>query len=513
VVAGLVIVLAGVAPGVGATPAASGAGPTLDTDIPVTATDLRRLSANNSPLVVEDPTDRRFVVAAHRVDAPAFGCGLSVSGDGGRGWITAEPVPELPEGAERCYAPEVAFDRRGALHYLFVGLHGEGNEPMGVFLTTSADHGRTFSPPWQVLGPENYQVRMVIDRSAGPSGGPGRLHLVWLQASGDAGIGALPSGDNPIVAAHSDDGGRTFSEPVRVSGPSRSRSVAPAVTLGPDGRLHVAYYDLVDDARDYQGLEGPTWEGTWALVHTSSGDGGRTFEPGHLVDDRIGPPGRVMLIFTMPPPALAAGPDGTLFVAWPDARSGDPDVLFRRSPDGGRSWEPPLRVNDDPEGIAAEQSLPRLAVAPGGRVDLVFLDRRHDARNLANDAYYAWSEDGGHTFSANLRLSGRSFSSRIGPRYQGPAAAGLVEFGSRLGLLARDDAALAVWTDTRNASGGTAQQDLFGAVIRFAAIPTGGDNRGPSAVTIGVVIVAAVGLVAAAGLVVLRRREQAGARG
>lgn len=46
---------------------------------------------------------------------------LHVSGDGGRSWAPIDPVPELPVGAEKCYGPEVAFDRNGVLHYLFVG--------------------------------------------------------------------------------------------------------------------------------------------------------------------------------------------------------------------------------------------------------------------------------------------------------------------------------------------------------------------------------------------------------
>lgn len=71
--------------------------------------------ANNSPSLVADPTDGRFVVLANRLDASDFGCALQVSGDGGHSWIPADPVPNLPPGAEKCYAPEAAFDRTGRL--------------------------------------------------------------------------------------------------------------------------------------------------------------------------------------------------------------------------------------------------------------------------------------------------------------------------------------------------------------------------------------------------------------
>lgn len=71
------------------------------------------------------------------------------------------------------------------------------------------------------------------------------------------------------------------------------------------------------------------------------------------------PPSRVMLIYTMPPPALAVDGQGRLLAAWTDARHRDADVLFRRSKDGGSSWSAPVRLNDDRVGNGATQYLPR----------------------------------------------------------------------------------------------------------------------------------------------------------
>jgi len=352
-------------------------------DVPVTGTDERLQLGHNSPVLLAHPEDPSFVALAHRLDNPDFNCALQVSGDGGRSWSPVRPVPELPPGTDKCYAPEIAFDREGALHYLFIGLQGQGNSPSGTYLVTSGDRGRTFSSPRQVLGPERYMVRMAIDRTRGSLG---RLHLVWLETSSDPPLGGLPSPPNPILSAFSDDGGRTFTRPVQVSDPARRRVVAPAVALGRNGAVHVLYYDLEDDARDYQGLEGPVWEGTWSLVLSSSGDRGASFSPGALVDGEIAPPERVMLIYTMPPAALAAA-GGRVFVAWHDARSGDWDVFLRRSSDGGRSWEPPQRLNDDPQGNQRSQYLPRLAVSSDGRLDALFYDRRNDPADVMNDVF------------------------------------------------------------------------------------------------------------------------------
>lgn len=440
----------------------------VSTDVPATANDLRATRAQNSPAVAVDPTDPRFVALAHRVDAPEFDCALQVSGDEGRSWMPADPVPELPEGAEKCYAPELAFDTEGRLYYLFVGLTGRANAPMGVYLTTSDDRGTTFSEPRKVLGAGNFQVRIALDPTRGERG---RLHLVWLQTQEDFNLGGFSPPPNPIMAAYSDDGGATFSEPARVSEPGSQRAVAPAVALSPDGAVHVAYYDLQDDARDYQGLEGPLWDGNWSVVMASSYDGGDSFNDGVIVDDRLVPPERVMLIFTMPPPAVAADHAGRVYTAWHDARHGDWDALLSRSTDQGRTWQEPQTLGDTEPGTKGHQSLPQVSVAPDGRVDVVFYDRRHDPDNVRNDVFYAYSRDGGVTFANDTKLTSESSDTRSGQRYLISSADGLVEFGSRLGLDSREDRAVAAWTDTRVART-SPYQDVFTAQVEVSPSAT-----------------------------------------
>ncbi len=469
-------------------------------EVPVTAQDLRVQPANNSPALAVDPTEERFVALAARLDNPDFGCTLHVSGDGGRSWQPANPVPRLPAGADKCYAPEIAFDNQGVLYYLFLGLRGRGNEPMGAFLTTSSDRARSFTPPRRILGPLNYMVRLAIDPTTGERG---RIHLVWLKASSDPPLGGLPTSPNPILAAHSDDGGRSFSPPVRVSDPDRARVVAPAVALGPDQAVHVLYYDLEEDAIDYQGLEGPRWRGTWSLVAASSHDGGRSFDEGVVVDGDVVPPERVLLVFTMPPASLAADATGRLFAAWYDGRNGDWDVFLRLSPDGGRSWQEPIRLNDDETGNGRHQYLPRLSVAPGRRLDAIFYDRRDDPQNLRNHVYFTFSDDGGESFSSNRRLTSQSSDSRVGISYPIPSARGLIEFGSRLALFSSDARALAAWTDTRN-NPDSIQQEIFATAVDFP-VQTLGLSWIVTA-TIVALALAAVALAVTRG----RRRRRAG---
>jgi hypothetical protein len=453
--------------------------------------------ANNSPELGLDPRASEFVAAAHRQDAPRFGCGLAVSGSGGQGWRPVNPVTELPEGAKTCYAPEVSFGPQGRLHYLFAALQGRGNEPLGVFLASSDDRGKSFAEPRQVLDEHNFSARLAVDRSAGERG---RLYLSWLDATSDPPLGAMPPPPNPIRFAASTDGGQTWSEPLQINPEGQQRVAGPTMSVD-DGMVYIAYYDLKQDRRDYKGLAGPVYDGTWSLVLARSTDGGETFTT-TVVDDKVRPAQRVMLIFTMAPPALAAGPEGRVCVGWPQAHEGHGDVLARCSTDRGESWTERTRVNQDPGGSSAIHLLPQLAFAPNRRLDAAYLAR--NPTSSVQHTYYAASHDGGQSFADPVRVTSQPSNPQIGQRYVGPAAEGEVEFGSRLGLLARNDHAKVMWPDTRNSRSGTTGQDLFAARLTH---PQPASKSGTAVALAGGGLIVAGLLAGGVGLV--RRRKQA----
>jgi hypothetical protein len=276
--------------------------------------------------------------------------------------------------------------------------------------------------------------------------------------------------------------------------------VAPVVTLGPNHAVHVAYYDLGTDARDYESLEGPVWEGTWQVVVANSFDGGAHFDPGVVAEPEVVPYERVLVIFTMPPVALAAGGD-RLCMAWGDSRNGDADVLARCSRDQGRTWQPTRRVNDDPVANGLWQYLPRLGIAPNGRIDAVFYDRRDDGQNLNNDVSYAFSNDGGRTFSPRLKLTTTGSSSTlIGQQYAIPAAGDAHDFGFRIALLSENDHLFAAWADTSHSAPGTMSQDIVATTVT----PPG---SGRSLFVLGAVVVALMAALGGAIALVRRGRK------
>ena len=473
----------------------------LGRDFPINrgARDEGDISANNSPALARNPKRPANLAVANRIDSPRFSCRLSVSLDGGGSWSeTAVPIPEGEQ--DKCFAPDVTFAPDGTMYLFFVTLRGLGNVPHAGWIVRSSDGGRTLSRPVRALGALAFQVRLTADPTR-----PGRLYLTWLQAAG-TGLYRFEQPGNPIRSARSDDGGVTWEPPSRVSNASRARVVAPSPAVDRDGDLYVLYLDLGEDRLDYEGGHegqgGPPYPGPFQLVLARSRDGGTSWSES-VVDDRIVPAER-FLVFLPPFPSVAVDPEsGRIYAGFHDRRHGDADALVWSLRRSGRSWEGPVRVNDTPERDNSSQYLPRLAVAAGGRLDVVYYDRRADPRDVMNEVSLQSSWDGGESFGERVLLSSRAFDSRIGAGSE----RGMPDLGNRLGLISDESAAFAVWSDTRAGTVDSNKQDIAGARVRFAEPELGGAAR--YGLRLGGVALALAGLA----LLLSARRAGLGAPG
>ena len=435
----------------------------VGTDAPVNAgaTEPGDISAQNSPTLVRNPVRPGNLAASSRIDTPFFSCALHVSTDGGKSWTqTSVPAPKGEEA--KCYAPDVAFSADGTLYLSFVTLKGRGNVPNAGWISTSDDGGQTLSKPVKVLGPLAFQVRLAAD-----PGDTDRLYLTWLQG-GDVAALQFTEPGNPIRAIRSDDGGASWSRPATVSSSARERVITPSPVVGPNGDLYVLYVDIGEDTLDYAaghgGKGGPPYDGTFKLVLARSRDQGATWEES-VVDERVRPISR-FIVFFPPFPSVAVDGGGRVYAAFHDMRLGDPDVWLWSLGPGESDWEGPTRVNDTEERDRTSQYMPKLSVAPNGRLDVLYYDRRADRRrNVMNEVSMQSSFDAGDSFGPRLRLSSRGFDSRIGFG----AKEGLPDLGSRLGLLSDDRWALGVWTDTRAGTPVTQKQDIASARVAFTS--------------------------------------------
>jgi hypothetical protein len=132
------------------------------------------------------------------------------------------------------------------------------------------------------------------------------------------------------------------------------------------------------------------------------------------------------------------------------------DIVFTSSHDGGRTWSPKVRVNDDPPG--ADQALPTVAVDEAGRVHVAWMDRR-DGPLPGHTAspYWTTSSDGGFTFQPSRRLNSP------GSDYAGFESRGAI--GDFIGMLADGPTVYVAWPQV--SSGWP-----VATVVRITDIPT-----------------------------------------
>jgi len=106
------------------------------------------------------------------------------------------------------------------------------------------------------------------------------------------------------------------------------------------------------------------------------------------------------------PPALALGPHREVYVLWPaphphaDGKPFASILNLSRSLDGGRTFLPPTRVNDDE--VVTGHSFDHLATAPNGTIHIAWIDAREGKKDPAT--YTARSLDRGSTITKNLKI-------------------------------------------------------------------------------------------------------------
>jgi hypothetical protein len=135
--------------------------------------------------------------------------------------------------------------------------------------------------------------------------------------------------------------------------------------------------------------------------------------------------------------------------------------MFSRSTDGGLTWSPPVRVNDDVDESGTNiQWFGTMSVAPNGRIDAIWLDTREDIWGTDSSAlYYSYSIDEGNTWSANEKLS-PSFNPHVGYPNQN-------KMGDYFDIHSDNVGAHVAWTNTLNG-----EQDVYYSRI-IPDIPVG----------------------------------------
>ncbi|MGH9166080.1 MAG: sialidase family protein, partial [Acidimicrobiales bacterium] len=428
-----------------------------------------------------DPSNSNHV-AETNVDIVRGNCTYNVTFDGGATWSGG--IFRNPDGfpqadsqfpAPMCNAGSsmdggVAF---GSGQNVFAAWSSrrDPNNGDSMIVARSTDGGRTYGTGAVALnnpsaGTPSYQTpEVVVQRGAG-AGGADRVYIS-TRASGQP----APA-TTRMILTRSDDGGLTWSAPLDASGATEGSVSEPsAPVVAANGTLYVAgrtatFEGFIIVARSTD--QGATWTLTRAAPVRGYDDGTSQFASSSFPRLDIDPRNGTVYGTYMQGPAPAGRLDHFIH---PDV-----DAIVIRSTDG-ITWSAPKRINDDPVGSGAPnngpaQRQPNINVAPNGRVDVVWQDRRHayrppthshvgDGEARMGDTYYSYSTDGGVNFSPNRRISDRTQNLDVGYDHQGSV---YWNFSPALVAVGNDKVMFA-WMDSREGNLDNESQDIYLATL------------------------------------------------
>ena len=372
-------------------------------------------------LVAADPADPKRLLACSMVLGADTGTWTIVgysSFDGGGSWrrtLRAEHGPNTGD-------PACAFGPEGAAYLAALGGDTtiEGQDEFYTYVYRSLDGGASWGKPVRL--PHTDREYLTVDNTRGKYRGRVYLNATGLVKALDD---ATQYGENfrvGVAISHSDDGGLTFQPPVKVvsSGDRYVLGMGNSVVLS-DGTL----VTLFGEQRDRKVLDESRPKRPNAdLKVIVSPNGGEQFAKAVTVSDWHMNYGEVSLTGSVVPVLAVDSSPGPftdrLYTVWPDLRSGRSEILLSYSTDKGKSWSPPLVVNDDRpfpgHAPGPDNGLPVVSVNSRGIVGVAWYDRRDHPGNLGWSVRFAMSEDGGETFSPSARVSDGAYDPSRGDR-------------------------------------------------------------------------------------------------
>jgi hypothetical protein len=494
------------------------------------ATSAMRVGPNFPMLPTSEPLYGRDAVGLavnprnpnHRVmiysDYQSLWCEVAVSTNGGIKWRRSRLkapagfiTPPCTVGNHLANFQDggITFGKGNTVYVTFASgiLDAQGDSRgKSVLIARSNDGGRTFGVGQVVLpggedvdvGPDHTLPKLVVDPGTG--GGADRIHIVANRTVDPA--GPAPA-QNSVVVVTSRDGGSTWGPDVTASLAGQSSIEASEPAIGKDDALYVAF--RTQRAGSAPGRYLP--EGS--IVVARSTDLGntwtRTITAGVKGFVYAGPPlqlyGSTQQFTASSFPRLAADQNsGNVYLVYNNGEvplsqaqavqaadhfiHNNSDVWFQRSTDGGSQWSLPRRLNRDAK-IQLEITQtrhPNLSVAPNGRVDVVWQDRRHwylgPPRRLEGfgtcththieceearlgDTYYRSSDDGGASFGREHRITDRSINNDVGYDYRFGV---YWDYGPK-SIPIGNDRIMFAWMDSRD---GNVETDTLGIYLAEA---------------------------------------------
>lgn len=250
---------------------------------------------------------------------------IAASADGGRTF--GQPV-DLTDDRGGDY-PGIAVSGDGVVHAVYWTRTGIASQPAQVpppvrpiQYVSSADGGKTFTKPVPI-DPGNQRADRPPLLAADPK--TPNLYMVWYGHADENNSATGFRGDLDIFFRASHDGGKTWDarKVLNDDGPGKAHQIDPGISVAPNGRVDVAWYDGRSSAVPVD-PSSPDVKGFQDVYYTSSEDHGRSFGANVLVSDRT--IDRSIGIFSNNVSSHhnigLVSTDDQVWLAWQDSRNG-----------------------------------------------------------------------------------------------------------------------------------------------------------------------------------------------
>ena len=296
--------------------------------------------------------------ATNSVDT-AYGSDRSFVTSSAGGWTAAQ---RLTWTSGWSYDPAIAVDSGKAVHVVWDD-DTPGNYE--IYYKRSADGGTTWNAAqrltWTSGGSSN--PALAIDSTD-------TIHLVWAD---------FTPGKSEIYYKRSTNAGSTWSGARRLTWTS-GYSRCPAVAIDSNKRIHVVWHDDTPGNYEIYYIRSTNGGLTWSAVNRLTWNAGSSSDP-----------------------IIAIDSENSIHVVWYDETSGNPEVNYKKSSDGGTTWSSVKRLTFN----SGWSQYPVIAVDSGDTPHLLW----HDDPNGNLEIYYKRSTDGGTTWTSPQRLTWTSGSS------------------------------------------------------------------------------------------------------